>query len=92
MIFLMVVSGNLLPYFSNAFAFSDINFVAVGDFSCPVNSSSNPAKTINNIKSRNPERVLGLGDYSYGDTATCWINTIKNSGLKGMFKTDHRKS
>ena len=42
MIFLMVFSGYFLPYFLNAFAFSDINFVAVGDFDCPVSSSSNP--------------------------------------------------
>lgn len=78
---LMVFSGCFIPYFSNAFAFTDINFAAVGDFSCPVSSTSNPQKTINNIKSRNAERVLGLGDYSYGDTVTCWINTLDNSGL-----------
>jgi hypothetical protein len=70
-ILLMVFSGCFIPYFSNAFAFTDINFAAVGDFSCPVSSTSNPQKTINNIKSRNAERVLGLGDYSYGDTVKC---------------------
>jgi hypothetical protein len=51
------------------------------DFSCPVSSTSNPQKTINNIKSRNAERVLGLGDYSYGDTVKCWIDTLDDSGL-----------
>jgi hypothetical protein len=80
-IFLMMFSGCFLPYFSNAFGFTDINFVAAGDFSCPVSSTSNPQKTINNIKSRNAERVLGLGDYSYGDTVKCWIDTLDGSGL-----------
>lgn len=79
----MMFSGCFLPYFSNAFAFTDINFAAVGDFGCPVSSSSNQWKTINNIKSRNAERVLGLGDYSYLEVgnADCWINFMRNSGL-----------
>lgn len=81
MIFLILLAGYFLPYFSNVFAFTDINFVAAGDFSCPVTSTSNPQKTINNIKSRNAERVLGLGDYSYGDTVKCWIDTLDKSGL-----------
>jgi K319-like protein/Big-like domain-containing protein/calcineurin-like phosphoesterase family protein len=85
-IFLLVFTGFSLPYFLDVFAFTDINFVAVGDFSCPVSSTSNPAKTINNIKSRNAERVLGLGDYSYGDAEKCWIDTIKNSGLKDRLR------
>jgi hypothetical protein len=82
-IFLMMFSGCFLPYFLNAFAFTDINFAAVGDFGCPVSSSSNPWKTINNIKSRNAERVLGLGDYSYLEVgnADCWINFMHSSGL-----------
>src|SRR4029079_15041174 len=81
MILLILLAGYFLPYFSNVFAFTDINFVAAGDFSCPVTSTSNPQKTINNIKSRNAERVLGLGDYSYGDTVKCWIDTLDKSGL-----------
>ena len=67
----------------NAFAFTDINFVAAGDFGCPVSITSNPQKTINNMKSRNAERVLGLGDYSYEpvDNANCWINFMHSPGL-----------
>jgi hypothetical protein len=82
-ILLMLFSGCFLPYFSDAFAFSDINFAAVGDFGCPVSSTSNQWKTINNIKSRNAERVLGLGDYSYETVgnADCWINFMHASGL-----------
>ena len=46
-------------------------------------SSSNQWKTINNIKSRNAERVLGLGDYSYRTVgnADCWISFMHDSGL-----------
>ena len=44
---------------------------------------SNQWTTINNIKSRNAERVLGLGDYSYRivGNADCWIDFMDDSGL-----------
>jgi hypothetical protein len=92
-IFLMMLSGYFLPYFSNAFAITDINFAAVGDFNCPVNSKSNQWETINNIKSRIAERVLGLGDYSYLEVgnADCWINIMHDFGMD-LTKTDYRKS
>ena len=33
--------------------------------------------TVNNILGKNPELILGLGDYSYEDTADCWFDIIQ---------------
>jgi hypothetical protein len=49
-----------------AHASSDFNFDAVGDWGC----NSNTQSTVNNIKGKNPERIIALGDYSYQPTAT----------------------
>ena len=54
------------------YAFADFNFPAVGDWGC----NSNTQKTANNINSKGPERVLALGDYSYQNSATCWLNIV----------------
>ena len=51
---------------------SDFNFAAAGDWGC----NSNTVDTVNNIVNKNPELVLGLGDYSYEDTADCWLEII----------------
>jgi predicted phosphodiesterase len=65
------------------FVFAAFNFGAAGDFGC----SSNAGKTLSNIKSHTSvERVLALGDYSYQDTATCWLNLIDSKGIKGRTK------
>ena len=40
---------------------ADFNFAAAGDWGCNVNTNN----TVNNILNKNPELVLGLGDYSY---------------------------
>jgi hypothetical protein len=79
----MMFSGCFLPYFSNAFAFIDINFAAVGDFDCPGSSTSNQWKTMHNIESRNAERVLLLGDYSYRTVGNvdCWAKFLDDSTL-----------
>jgi Calcineurin-like phosphoesterase len=77
-VFLMV--GLLIIYifsasisFEPSYSLSDFNFAAAGDWGC----NSNTDKTVNNMIGKNPELVLGLGDYSYQDTATCWLNKIK---------------
>ncbi|MDP9197352.1 MAG: Ig-like domain-containing protein [Thermoproteota archaeon] len=49
-----------------------LNIAAVGDWGC----NSNTQSTENNIDSRKPELVLGLGDYSYSSTPTCWFNIM----------------
>jgi hypothetical protein len=48
---------------------SDFNFAAAGDWGC----SFRAVDTVSNIINKNPELVLGLGDYSYNDTADCWL-------------------
>jgi hypothetical protein len=52
---------------------SDFNFAAAGDWAC----TSDTTDTVNNILGKNPELVLGLGDYSYEDTADCWFDIIQ---------------
>ena len=51
---------------------SDFNFAAAGDWGC----KSRTVDTVNNIVNKNPELVLGLGDFSYQDTADCWFEII----------------
>jgi hypothetical protein len=49
------------------------NFAAAGDWGC----TDDTIDTVNNILDKNPELVLGLGDYSYEDTADCWLDIIQ---------------
>ena len=69
---LIIISGPHFPGLATQIARADFNFVAVGDWGC----NSNTKSTVTNIQDKKPERVLGLGDYSYAPTATCWLNTI----------------
>ena len=53
---------------------SDFNFAAAGDWGC----TDDTTYTVNNIIDKNPELVLGLGDYSYDeDPADCWLKKVK---------------
>ncbi|MFI5406755.1 MAG: metallophosphoesterase [Nitrososphaerales archaeon] len=54
-------------------AAADLGISAVGDWGC----SSNTQQTVNNIKNKNPQLVLALGDYSYQSTAKCWLDKVK---------------
>jgi Calcineurin-like phosphoesterase len=55
------------------YSFAEPNFGAAGDWGC----SSNTKSTVSNIRSHNsPERVFGIGDYSYTSTPTCWLDII----------------
>ncbi len=47
----------------------DFNFAAVGDWGCTAMANN----TVKNILYKDPELVLGLGDYSYQDKADCWL-------------------
>jgi Concanavalin A-like lectin/glucanases superfamily/F5/8 type C domain/Bacterial Ig domain/Calcineurin-like phosphoesterase len=60
-------SGNLVHS-----AYADFNFAAAGDWGC----TSNTDATVSNMDAKDPERVFGLGDYSYASTGTCWFNKI----------------
>ena len=51
---------------------ADVNFVAVGDWDC----SPDTLNTVKNIKSKNPEMILSLGDNSYETTADCWLKIV----------------
>jgi predicted phosphodiesterase len=51
---------------------ADFNFAAVGDWNCTPNSKN----TVDNIIEKDPELVLGLGDYSYEKTADCWLQLV----------------
>src|SRR5215212_3019664 len=49
------------------------NFAAAGDWGC----TDDTTNTVNNILDKNPELVLGLGDYSYDeDPADCWLKKV----------------
>ncbi len=61
------IASSSIPTFPN------FNFAAVGDWAC----TSDTEDTVNNILDKNPELVLGLGDYSYEDTADCWLDIIQ---------------
>ena len=52
---------------------SNFNFAAAGDWAC----TSDTTDTVNNILDKNPELVLGLGDYSYEDSVDCWLDIIQ---------------
>src|SRR5919112_746308 len=49
---------------------TNFNFAAAGDWGCTDDTSD----TVDNILDKAPEIVLGLGDYSYDDSADCWFD------------------
>src|ERR687890_2504223 len=49
---------------------TNFNFGAAGDWGCTDDTSD----TVDNILDKAPEIVLGLGDYSYDDSADCWFD------------------
>src|SRR5919106_1542419 len=49
---------------------TNFNFAAAGDWGCKDRTSD----TVDNILDKAPEIVLGLGDYSYDDSADCWFD------------------
>ena len=63
-------------------AVSDFNFAAAGDWGC----TSNTDATLANMNGKGPERVFGLGDYSYASTGSCFFTKIDGSGLTGKTK------
>ena len=50
---------------------ADFNFAAAGDWGC-----EHSADTVDGIVNKNPELVIGLGDFSYKDQADCWFEII----------------
>jgi len=59
---------------SNTSTLPGFNFAAAGDWGC----TSHTIDTVNNIVDKNPELILGLGDYEYyGDDADCWLEIVE---------------
>jgi predicted MPP superfamily phosphohydrolase len=52
---------------------TNFRFAAAGDWGCTEDTTN----TVNNILDKNPQLVLGLGDFSYEDSADCWFDTIE---------------
>ena len=48
-------------------------FAAVGDWGC----NNNTRETVKNINNHRKSTILGLGDNSYQNTATCWYDIIR---------------
>ncbi len=65
-------SDGLVVYFNSTYNINQFNIAAVGDFGC----TSNTDRVINAITNVNPELVLGLGDYSYTISPSCWYTKI----------------
>src|SRR5919107_1556238 len=51
---------------------TNFKFAAAGDWGCKDRTSD----TVDNILDKAPEIVLGLGDYSYDDSADCWFDVV----------------
>jgi hypothetical protein len=73
LLLLLTMVAYVPPFLQKVLAATDTHFAAAGDWGC----SSNTEKTVNNVKSKNPQILLGLGDYSYEKTPTCWLDLIK---------------
>ena len=59
--------------FAESVSPSDFNFAAVGDWAC----TEDTEETVANIINKDPELILGLGDYVYPNTpADCWFDIV----------------
>jgi calcineurin-like phosphoesterase family protein len=70
----MIISinaGRVQAHLSPAYI-PDFNIAAAGDWGC----NSDTKKTVENIVSKNTDFVLGVGDFSYENTADCWLDLV----------------
>ena len=58
------------------------SFAAAGDWGC----TDGTLTTAKRITEKNPEIVLGLGDYSYDTTADCWLDILDQTNLSERMK------
>jgi hypothetical protein len=70
--FVGVALEELHAYASITGKIPHFNFAAVGDWDC----TQNTEETVDNIIHRDPELIIGLGDYSYDPTADCWLEIV----------------
>ena len=73
LLIVMMAISNSFNYDSHAFGSRNFNFAAAGDFGC----NGNTEDTIDNIVDKDPELVLGLGDYSYKTSIQCWLDLVE---------------
>ena len=73
LLLLLTIVINVPPFLQKVVSASDTHIVAVGDWGC----SENTKKTVQDVKSMNPQLLLALGDYSMDKTTTCWFDIIK---------------
>jgi hypothetical protein len=64
------------------FSYSIINFAVAGDFGCEREAK----KTIDVIKSKDPELVIALGDLAYKKNPQCWFDLISPIDKNNKFK------
>ena len=69
-------SGTSLALTQSAFGY---NVSAAGDWGCRATTAEETAKR---MVTRNPERVLALGDLSYATTANCWLDILDKNNLE----------
>ncbi len=53
---------------------SGFNFAAAGDWGC----NEMTQRTVNNMRNKDPEVVLGLGDFSYQRDTGCWFKIMSS--------------
>lgn len=74
---LVIITTSFLVFLNVQFGFANIipssHFAVAGDWACRPETTT----TIDNIKSKNPDLIFALGDFSYQKTANCWINEIQ---------------
>ena len=75
LLLVMMISSSFNNNNSYAFGSSNFNFnfAAAGDFGC----NDDTKDTIENMVDRDPELVLGLGDYSYKTSIQCWLDILE---------------
>ena len=73
MVVLLTGSTSSTGFFNQVTAALDLTIVAAGDWGCTANTRD----TVSNIKNSSANLVLALGDYSYSDTPSCWLNIVK---------------
>lgn len=77
-VFILLLETNNVYNNDNSYALqqkhngSDFSFAAAGDWGCKATTKN----TVNYIKNKNPDLVLGLGDFSYQNDTGCWFKLM----------------
>lgn len=52
---------------------ADFNISTAGDWGC----NDHTEETVDDMDDRNPELIIGLGDYSYASSVDCWLEIVE---------------